>query len=582
MKKYTSPKFIIKLLSLFILTGAMMLHTSWNAAAQPTTTLQIGRDNTSTIYAPLNTCDDYSYAQMIYTKNEILAADNPNIARSNKIIKIRFYVVTVPPSNGLNSKNWDIYMGHKTDTSFTSTTGWLAKANMTQVFIDTVVYPQIGSAWMDITLSTPFTWNGVDNIVVAVDENTAKSDCASYWSYTNKTNQVLYHSNKVTNPDPAAPPAGILGYYRPNIQFAFVMVSDNAGLDSLFTTTASFCSGEQELWARVHNYGGNVISKVNIAWSVDGVAQTPVPVTTTLGMENTNEDPYKIISLGKVDFPYNVSRTIKGWTELPNGVADTDKKNDSLTRNLTADRQGVQVAIQPGDTILCSDLSLTLDAGTVPGNPIYIWNNGQLTQSITITEGGVYHVKVQNQSGCFDRDTVSITSLPSPGATSVSIIDNGGGSFSFNVIGAHHVTDYSWDFGDGTPVETGAGPKDHTYAQDGDYDLVLTLANDCTEAVMTREIHVQSKVGIDELAALQNAVSLYPNPATGQFTILNKGDFKIYHLTIYNLLGQKIRDQEISSQSTTVSILGLSPGFYQVLLQTNKGPIVKKLETLKK
>lgn len=118
--------------------------------------------------------------------------------------KIRFYLNSGTPAN---SSAWVVYLGHTTKTTFASTTDWVPVASMTMVFNGTVTFPSAGN-WMEITLTTPFAYNNVDNLVVAVDENTpsyAAADC--YWrTFTSGANTGIYYYNDNTNPNPASPP----------------------------------------------------------------------------------------------------------------------------------------------------------------------------------------------------------------------------------------------------------------------------------------------------------------------------------------------------------------------------------------
>src|SRR5690606_19779183 len=139
-----------------------------------------------------------------------------------------------------------------------------------------------------------------------------------------KTGGGISYYSDVTNPNPASPPSGYVVNYRNQIQLDFVVPPDNIGVDSIFAPQAVFCSGEQPLTARIHNYGSSVVTNYDVHWSIDGVEQPVVNVTgATLDMENTANGPSQIVELGIVDFPYNQSLAIEAWTSTPNGVQDT-------------------------------------------------------------------------------------------------------------------------------------------------------------------------------------------------------------------------------------------------------------------
>ncbi|SFV26945.1 T9SS type B sorting domain-containing protein, partial [Thermoflavifilum thermophilum] len=64
------------------------------------------------------------------------------------------------------------------------------------------------------------------------------------------------------------------------------------------------------------------------------------------------------------------------------------------------------------DTAICQGESLTLDAGNAGAN--YLWNTGQTSQSITVSNAGQYWVKVTNGFGCSAADTMQLTIHPLP------------------------------------------------------------------------------------------------------------------------------------------------------------------------
>lgn len=58
------------------------------------------------------------------------------------------------------------------------------------------------------------------------------------------------------------------------------------------------------------------------------------------------------------------------------------------------------------DTTICVDEILLLDAGT---GSSFVWNTGELTQSIEIDTAGTYWVEVTNDTGCTDFDNIVVT-----------------------------------------------------------------------------------------------------------------------------------------------------------------------------
>ena len=578
MKKFTLAKRLGNALSLLV--AGLSLSTA--SFAQPTSAVTVGTGTTGGYYVPIYTCYGYTYSQQIYTAAQIVAANGGVMPPTNTITKIRFYVTALPTTT-TSSNDWTVYIGNTTTSAFASSTSWIPSTSLTQIFTGVVTYPTTVNNWMEITLSTPFVWDGTSNIVIGVDENVTGYNCTVNWASTTlSTNQSIYYYSDLTNPNPASPPSGTTSNIRANTQFEFLVPPNNAGVDSVFVPATPFCSGPTTVSARIHNYGSNIINSVDVNWSIDGVLQTPIDITTPIDMENSTAGPNAYVELGTVNFPFNTPKVIKAWTTLPNGVTDTKPVNDSTTKTITATQQGIDFTISPQDTTICAGSSLELNAGTQPFNPIYIWNTGALTQTINVTQGGMYSVKVQNTFGCFDTDTIMVSVHPSPLVNSIAIIDNGGGSFTFNIIGAQNINNYNWDFGDGTTA-TGPGPKTHAYTAPGQYTATVTLSNDCGQIVTTRLISVGNGTGLDDLSALQKEMKLFPNPsAQGLVTITHNGGIKMQSITLFNIMGQKVYSAtSVNADKHQVNTAELASGIYTVIIDTDKGKVSKKLEILK-
>ncbi|MCB5287590.1 MAG: choice-of-anchor J domain-containing protein, partial [Candidatus Cloacimonetes bacterium] len=195
---------------LMIATLLVMMLAMFNIAFADT--VQVGTGTATSSYMPLYGLYGYNYTQQIYTQAQINKAGN--------ITKIRFYYVS---GTITNSKDWVIYMGHSTKTTFATTTDWEPLANLTEVFNgDVSSMVPLANNWMEITLTTPFNYNNTDNLIVAVDENTPSYASMSWGAFTSGTNTGMYYYSDGTNPNPASPPTASSRVALINrIQFAF-------------------------------------------------------------------------------------------------------------------------------------------------------------------------------------------------------------------------------------------------------------------------------------------------------------------------------------------------------------------------
>jgi trimeric autotransporter adhesin len=149
--------------------------------------------STSIATVPWSTYYGYSYAQQILTKANI------NASAAGNITGLKFYM----GANSVitNSNEVVVYVGLTNKATFTSTSDWIPITALTEVYNGTVTN---NAGVVEITFSTPFAYDNVNNLVIAVDENKAGDNGGEwFYTYTNAANQTLYYRNDSTNPNPA-------------------------------------------------------------------------------------------------------------------------------------------------------------------------------------------------------------------------------------------------------------------------------------------------------------------------------------------------------------------------------------------
>ncbi len=169
---------------------------------------------------PIEPYYGYSYSQSIFPASELISAGITG-ARSLDTLTFEY------TSSNLNSSDaWTVYVGHTLKSSFSSSTDWEPFASLNQVFSGTATVTIVSGSnnLVKIALSSPFVWNGVDNIVIAVDENQSGYGSSSddFYGRATTLNRSLIYRNDFTNPDPNSPPTAT--YQRtavPNLSIAF-------------------------------------------------------------------------------------------------------------------------------------------------------------------------------------------------------------------------------------------------------------------------------------------------------------------------------------------------------------------------
>ncbi len=139
--------------------------------------------NSTTSACPVNVYYESLHGQSVYTAAELGAA---GVVGPIQITQIGFNITSLPT---LTMPNFIVRMGH---TTATDVTNWIPSSSMTQVWSSASYLPS-ATGWNMYNLSTPFTWNGTDNIVL----DTAFGDIGSWVAsgttqYTTVTNGYRY------------------------------------------------------------------------------------------------------------------------------------------------------------------------------------------------------------------------------------------------------------------------------------------------------------------------------------------------------------------------------------------------------
>jgi hypothetical protein len=194
--------------SLRLVLAALLLILGGNTLVAQIT-IGTGTDESQAI--PIEPFYGYTYSQSIYLQSEISA--------SGSITTLSWYFSGT--SNLGNTQDLVVYMGHTTKSSFSSTTDWVDTLSMTRVYSGTLGTPT-APGWIQITLDNSFTYNNTDNLVIAVDENTAgfNSSTDDFYCTSVSGNRSIYYRSDPTNPDPGAPPTatGTVSFI-PNVIF---------------------------------------------------------------------------------------------------------------------------------------------------------------------------------------------------------------------------------------------------------------------------------------------------------------------------------------------------------------------------
>ncbi|HNW97379.1 MAG TPA: T9SS type A sorting domain-containing protein [Bacteroidales bacterium] len=202
------------------------------------------------------------------------------------------------------------------------------------------------------------------------------------------------------------------------------------------------------------------------------------------------------------------------------------------------------------DTTICLGQSITLCAS---GCTEYIWFNGSHDQCITLipTISSSYNVSGEDANHCPVSDNVTVNILTAPNNPVISLSAGGDSLISDTLYGNQ------W-YCNGVII-----PNDTDYvctpSVSGDYFSIVT--NSCGSDT-SNAIHI-TIVGLSDIKGIQG-MRIYPNPADDNITIEFTDASEKNNVSIYNVEGQKIIEQNTSASTgkTLVGISDLQKGIY--------------------
>jgi len=215
-------------------------------------------------------------------------------------------------------------------------------------------------------------------------------------------------------------------------------------------------------------------------------------------------------------------------------------------------------------TAICSGSQLTL---TGSGATTYTWNGGISNGTpITPTGTATYTVIGTDANTCSKAATVTVVvnALPAVGANATNTMVCTGGSVTLTGTGA---STYVWTGGVTNGV---AFAPSATTA----YTVTGTDANGCNNTAAIT-VSVSACTGVAQLSAAANSIVLYPNPASGDFTIASNGLSNTAVIEVYNSIGKLVLRETLSGDKHLVSS-PLASGVYFVKVIDNGTTLVTK------
>ena len=159
--------------------------------------ISIGSCTSGSEYLPGSSYYNFNISQQIYTAAEI--------GQAGTISSVSFY------NDGYTrTRTYDMYLVHTNKSAFSGGGDWVPVTAGDLVFSGSVAME--AGEWTAIDLDVPFQYNGTDNLLLVMDDNSnSYSQGMSCYTFNTTDLQALYNHDDYTNYDPFAP-ASYTGY----------------------------------------------------------------------------------------------------------------------------------------------------------------------------------------------------------------------------------------------------------------------------------------------------------------------------------------------------------------------------------
>jgi len=221
-----------------------------------------------------------------------------------------------------------------------------------------------------------------------------------------------------------------------------------------------------------------------------------------------NNQSSNLVQPGTISFPSSINRRDTTYT--------ISLKAFQYCDTLTIQKQIIVTSkIKPAftGTILnsCSPMKVIFTNQSASSQAQYQINYGDGVDSITGSTGSYLHIyhtgnqtiflaRILATNGCgTDSTAFPITALPSQLKTDLTLADTAACGTPFTLV-LHNQTNtstqYKWDFGDGSSIQTTNTPGDisHTYQQSGSYLIANTINGVCSDSVIYRKLKIYPSV----------------------------------------------------------------------------------------
>ena len=530
-------------------------------------------------YYPTYSYYNYGYSQQIFLPEEINPTASTEPMNISSVAFQYFYNTEI-------TRYLQIYVGHTTQGDFATTSSWVPDTLLTKVFEGEVAWNN-GDDWFEIQFDTAFTYNGVDNLVLAFIDSTGSYTNSGDKYYTHGTDTIYRAMVKYQDDSPilpSAPPAGTRHTYRNNIQF--IACGDNCPKPTNLAVEPGSTTVELT-WGATGNYEVAYKEVAGETWS-DNIEVLSANTYTVTGLQpqtnyefrvrqvcdSTSTSTWALISTTTLELPCVAPMGFSASNvELTSAtVAWTDSLNN---------QEAWKVAYGYGADASAWD---TIDVTTASVNLTNLYSNTEYTVRVKAycsVEADV----TSEWSEAFTFRTATCEGVSN--ITSSAVTAN---SATINWTPGASQTKWEISYGmegvseaNGTKVVVENTPAYTIEGLESDLTYDVYVRTVCAEGVYSawsNKIQFRTTVGINTASADNVKVQIYPNPANSEATISVDGVNGKVEFVLADMNGRMVVTETINCEGSlvkTIDVSNLAKGAYFVHIYNDDFNTTRKL-----
>ena len=256
-------------------------------------------------------------------------------------------------------------------------------------------------------------------------------------------------------------------------------------------------------------------------------------------------------------------------------VTDSNGCTGTASQAVIVNQLPVPVINHNGPTTFCIGDSVTLNVS--PNFSSFHWSNNATTNTISVLTNGPYTITVSDNNGCTGTSSQSVIVNPLPQVSFTGLPD----TICVNapnrtLIGSPAGGNYV-----GSGVIAGIFYPNLAALGNDPIHYSFTDTNGCANTFV-KVINVQLCSGIDQINAIANGLSIYPNPANGAVSIQFSSNRKeIISINLMDVAGRTILAQNeaaaIGENHYLMNLSGIAEGIYLITLQTKDALLKAKV-----